>query len=217
MSGFFMTFEGIEGCGKSTHVTLLAQALQARGLSVVATREPGGTEIGQTLRQILLHSSVTPLAKGTELLLMLADRAQHVQDVILPGLRDGKVVISDRFVDSTVAYQGYGRGIEHDLLARLNGFACGDCLPTLTILLDLPVDEGLRRAGKRRGANEAVDHFEAESVAFHQRVREGFLSVARAEPQRVHVVDSRRPLEEIHQEIVEVVQTRLTAQRKPLT
>lgn len=217
MSGFFMTFEGIEGCGKSTHVTLLAQALQARGLSVVATREPGGTEIGQTLRQILLHSSVTPLAKGTELLLMLADRAQHVQDVILPGLRDGKVVISDRFVDSTVAYQGYGRGIERDLLARLNGFACGDCLPTLTILLDLPVDEGLRRAGKRRGANEAVDHFEAESVAFHQRVREGFLSVARAEPQRVHVVDSRRPLEEIHQEIVEVVQTRLTAQRKPLT
>lgn len=212
-----MTFEGIEGCGKSTHVTLLSQALQAQGLSVVATREPGGTGIGQTLRQILLHSSATPLAKGTELLLMLADRAQHVQDVILPGLLDGKVVISDRFVDSTVAYQGYGRGIEHDLLARLNGFACGDCLPALTILLDLPVEEGLCRAGKRRGVNEAVDHFEAESFAFHQRVREGFLSVARAEPQRVYVVDSRRPLEEIHQEIVTIVQTRLTAKRKPLT
>jgi dTMP kinase len=217
MSGFFMTFEGIEGCGKSTHVTLLSQALQAQGHRVVATREPGGTSIGQTLRQILLHSSATPLAKGTELLLMLADRAQHVQDVIQPGLHDGKVVISDRFVDSTVAYQGYGRGIEHDLLSRLNSFACDGYLPALTILLDLPVAEGLRRAGKRRGATEAVDHFEAESVAFHERVRAGFLSVARAEPHRVYVIDSRRPVEEIHQEIVAVVQARLTAERKSLT
>jgi dTMP kinase len=214
MSGFFMTFEGVEGCGKSTHVALLSQALQVQGHRVVATREPGGTSIGQTLRQILLHSSTTPLAKGTELLLMLADRTQHVQDVILPGLRDGKVVISDRFVDSTVAYQGYGRKIEHDLLSRLNSFACDGCLPTLTILLDLPVEEGLRRAGKRRGEIEAVDHFEAESVVFHERVRAGFLSVARAEPHRVYVIDSRRPIEEIHQEIVAVVQARLATERK---
>jgi dTMP kinase len=213
MSGFFMTFEGIEGCGKSTHVTLLAQALRTRGYDVIATREPGGTSIGQTLREILLHSATTPLAQGTELLLMLADRAQHVQDVISPGLREGKVVISDRFVDSTVAYQGHGRGIERELLARLNTFACNGCLPVLTILLDLPVEEGLRRALKRRGAAEAADHFEAESVAFHQRVREGFLTVAHAEPQRVYVLDSRQPIEAIHQEIVTVVLERLASEK----
>jgi dTMP kinase len=211
MPGFFMTFEGVEGCGKSTHVALLAQSLQARGYEVVATREPGGTAIGQTLRQMLLHSSGTLLAQGTELLLMLADRAQHVQDVIAPGLRDGKVVISDRFVDSTIAYQGHGRGIEHDLLSRLNRFACGAYMPALTFLLDVSVEEGLRRAGKRRSAAEAVDHFEAESLAFHERVRGGFLAVARAEPHRVHTVNSQRPVEEVHQEMLTIALARLAS------
>lgn len=206
-----MTFEGVEGCGKSTHVALLAQSLQARGYEVVATREPGGTAIGQTLRQMLLHSSGTLLAQGTELLLMLADRAQHVQDVIAPGLRDGKVVISDRFVDSTIAYQGHGRGIEHDLLSRLNRFACGAYMPALTFLLDVSVEEGLRRAGKRRSAAEAVDHFEAESLAFHERVRGGFLAVARAEPHRVHTVNSQRPVEEVHQEMLTIALARLAS------
>jgi dTMP kinase len=190
MAGFFMTFEGVEGCGKSTQVALLAQTLQARGYELVTTREPGGTSVGQTLRQILLHSTATPLTRGTELLLMLADRAQHVQEVIAPALRDGKVVISDRFVDSTTAYQGYG--------------------PALTIVLDLPVTEGLSRAGKRRGEHSAVDHFEAESVAFHERVREGFLAVARAEPQRVCVLDARRSIEDLHRAILRLVQERLT-------
>src|SRR5690349_15027552 len=153
MQGFFITFEGIEGCGKSTHVALLAQALQTQGYEVVTTREPGGTPIGQTLRQILLYSTKTPLAGGTELLLMLADRAQHVQDVIAPGLRDGKILISDRFVDSTIAYQGYGREIDLSLLTRLNAFACAGYLPSLTIVLDLPVVDGLSRANKRRGSS----------------------------------------------------------------
>ncbi|MBI3247245.1 MAG: dTMP kinase [Deltaproteobacteria bacterium] len=209
MTGFFITFEGIEGCGKSTHVAALAQSLLERGYDVVATREPGGTATGQTLRQILLHSTDAPLAKSAELLLMLADRAQHVEEVVASGLRAGKVVISDRFADSTLAYQGHGRGIEHDLLLRLNDFACGGYKPDLTFLLDLSVEEGLRRAGKRRGTTETVDHFEAESAAFHERVRQGFLSVAHTEPSRVRVIDSLRPLEEISQEILALVLTRL--------
>jgi dTMP kinase len=152
---------------------------------------------------------------------MLADRAQHVHEVIAPGLQAGKIVISDRFVDSTTAYQGYGRGIEAEFLARLNVFACGGYMPALTFLLDLPVAEGLRRIGQRRGGSEAVDHpfdsaqdkFEAESVAFHERVRTGFLEVARAEPERVYVVDAARSVEEIHQEILAVVLNRLAVPR----
>ena len=212
MPGFFISFEGMEGCGKSTHVALLAQALQGKGYEVIATREPGGTTIGQTLRQLLLNSAGAPLATGTELLLMLADRAQHIQEVIAPGLREGKVVISDRFIDSTTAYQGYGRGIEQGVLLQLNVFACDGIMPTLTILLDVPVNEGLRRAHKRRGSVSPADHFEAESTAFHERVRAGFLDVARAEPRRVVVVDSQRPVEEIHQEILSTVMNRLAVQ-----
>ena len=131
MSGFFISFEGIEGCGKSTQVALLAEALRAQGRDVVVTREPGDP-VGQVLRRLILEPSPTPLAPGAEVLLMLADRAQHVQEVIAPGLQNNNVVISDRFVDSTVAYQGYGRGIETDLLARLNAFACGGYMPALT-------------------------------------------------------------------------------------
>src|SRR5437867_6471100 len=147
MAGFFVSVEGIEGSGKSTQVARLAQVLRAQGREVVVTREPGGTPVGQILRRLLLDPSAPPLAPGAELLLMLADRAQHVQEVVLPGLQANKIVISDRFVDSTTAYQGYGRGIEADLLARLNTFACGGCMPALTLVLDLPVTEGLRRAG----------------------------------------------------------------------
>jgi dTMP kinase len=211
MPGFFISFEGMEGCGKSTHVALLAQTLREQGYEVVATREPGGTAVGQTLRQILLSPAGSPLATGAELLLMLADRAQHVQEVIAPNLRQGRIVISDRFSDSTTAYQGYGRGIERDLLLRLNAFACSGCMPTLTILLDVPVNEGLRRANKRRGNVNPADHFEAESSAFHERVRAGFLEVARLEPQRVVVLDSQRAIGEIQQEIQSMVLSRLTA------
>jgi len=211
MAGFFISFEGVEGCGKSTQVALLAQAVREQGYEVLTTREPGGTAIGQTLRQILLTPTQPPLAMGTELLLMLADRAQHVQEVIVPGLREGKIVISDRFVDSTIAYQGYGRGIDSDLLARLNTFACGGLLPALTLLLEVPVNEGLRRANQRRGSETPVDHFEAESVAFHERVREGFLSVARTDPKRVCVIDGQQPPENVHTAILSVVRERLAS------
>ena len=209
MTGFFISFEGVEGCGKSTQAALLAQALQDQGYEVLTTREPGGTAIGQTLRRILLTPTQAPLAMGTELLLMLADRAQHVQEVIIPGLRAGKIVISDRFIDSTTAYQGHGRGIERDLLLRLNAFASGGLLPALTLLLDVPVSEGLRRAHQRRGSENPVDHFEAESIAFHERVREGFLSVARTNPQRVCVIDGQQLPAAVHAAILTIVRERV--------
>ncbi|NOT57202.1 MAG: dTMP kinase [Deltaproteobacteria bacterium] len=202
----FLSFEGIEGSGKSTQAILLADALRAHGHAVVITREPGGTQRGQVLRGLLLDPTEPALAPGAELLLMLADRAQHVQEVIAPALAANKVVITDRFVDSTTAYQGYGRGFDRTLLRQLNTLACGGCLPAMTFLMDLPVSEGLQRARLRRGETETADHFEAESVAFHERVREGFLAIARAEPQRVHILDATRPKEQVHQDILAALQ-----------
>ena len=214
MAGFFISFEGIEGSGKSTQATLLAQALRSQGYEVVLTREPGGTAVGQVLRRLLLESTSSPLASGAELYLMLADRAQHVQEVVAPALQADKIVVSDRFLDSTTAYQGYGRGVELIFLSRLNAFACSGCMPALTFVLDLPVTEGLRRARQRQDRTDATDRFEAESVAFHERVRTGFLEVVRAEPQRVHLLDTVRPVEMIHQEILAVVRSRLPVLRK---
>ena len=207
MAGFFISFEGIEGSGKSTQVASLAQALRLQGCEVVVTREPGGTAVGQVLRRLLLDSTSVPLAPGAELYLMLADRAQHVQEIVAPALRANKVVISDRFVDSTTAYQGYGRGVELALLAQLNAFACGGWMPALTFLLDMPVSAGLQRVRRRQSGTE--DRFEAESVAFHERIRAGYLVVAHAEPQRVCVVDAARPVEVIHRDILAAVRDRL--------
>jgi dTMP kinase len=155
----------------------------------------------------LLLEPTAPLAPGAEVLMMLADRAQHIQEVIAPALNANKIVLCDRFADSTIAYQGYGRKIDLTLLTQLNTFACGGYVPALTFLLDVPVAEGLRRAQKRRG-NASADHFEVESVAFHERVRRGFLAVAGAEPGRVQVLDSTRPLEVVQQEIMRIVEQR---------
>jgi dTMP kinase len=202
MPGIFLSFEGIEGSGKSTQVALLADAMRAQGHEVVVTREPGGTPRGQVLRQMLLDPTEPPLAPRAELLMMLADRAQHVQEIIAPGLSANKVVITDRFVDSTTAYQGHGRGFDQALLQQLNVLACDGYLPVMTFLMDLSVAEGLQRALHRRGEAATADHFEAESVAFHERVREGFLAIARAEPHRVRVLDATRPKEEVHQDIL---------------
>jgi dTMP kinase len=206
MPAIFLSFEGIEGSGKSTQAALLADALRAHGHEVVVTREPGGTQRGQVLRHLLLDPTEPGLAPGAELLLMLADRAQHVQELISPALAANKVVITDRFVDSTTAYQGYGRGFDRALLQQLNTLACGGYMPVMTFLMDLPVTEGLQRARHRRGEMETADHFEAESVAFHERVREGFLAIARAEPQRVYVIDATRPKEDVHQHILSALQ-----------
>ncbi len=214
MRGLFITFEGIEGGGKTTQVSRLAEALRRRGHDVLETREPGGTPVGQTLRQLLLHPPSGPasdtLAPPAELLLMLADRAQHIEAVIRPGLEAGRIVLCDRYADSTTAYQGYGRGCELAEIARLNAFVCAACQPDLTFMLDLPVEVGLHRAQARRAA-AAVDPFEAASVRFHERVRKGFLAVARAEPERVCLIDATQPIEAVQAAVLTAVRKRAPA------
>jgi dTMP kinase len=177
----FITFEGIEGCGKSTQARLLAQKL---GPDVVLTHEPGGTALGRSIRGLLLaEGTVEPAA---ETLLYLADRAQHVAQVIRPALLAGRTVISDRYMDSSFAYQGYGRGLSLEALRVMAQVATGDLVPNLTFLLDLPVEEGLARAGRRGGH----DRLESESLEFHGRVRAGYLCLAREKPDRWVVIDA---------------------------
>lgn len=200
--GFFITLEGGEGAGKSTLQQGMAARLRAAGLEVVVTREPGGTELGKRLRQELLNGGhVEPVA---ELLLYAADRAQHVAQIIAPAVRRGAVVICDRFSDSTVAYQGYGRQLDKKQIAALNKLAQQGLAPHLTLWLDIPVKDGLART-QRRGA---ADRLEAEALAFHERVRKGFRALAKAEPRRIARLDARQPAEAVLAEAL-----RLTARR----
>jgi len=187
----FITFEGVEGCGKTTQLRLLKERLQAAGHRVTATREPGGCPIADQMRAILLdahNSAITPLA---ELLLYAAARAQHVQEVIVPALERGEVVLCDRFTDATVAYQGHGRELDLATIEQLNRLATGGLEPKLTLLIDCPVETGLSRARARieaaTGARE--ERFELESILFHERVRQGYLGRAAAAPNRFLVVD----------------------------
>ena len=184
--GFFLTFEGVEGSGKSTQQALLARRLRGAGHGVRELREPGYTELGERLRPLLLRSGGTPPAPAAELFLYLAARAQLAAEVIAPALARGQVVICDRFVDSTTAYQGYGRGFDLALIERLNRTATGGVWPDVTVLLDLDPAVGLARRAARR---EGLDRFEQEALAFHQRVREGYRALARAEPDRFVVLD----------------------------
>jgi dTMP kinase len=194
----FITFEGIEGCGKTTQIRLLAESLRARGLQVLATREPGGCPIADAIRSILLDSANSRMAPRTELLLYAAARAQHVFEVISPALTEGKAVLCDRFTDATVAYQGYGRHLDRDLIEQLNRLAAEDVVPDLTLLLDFPPEEGLRRACLR---NESLpelneDRFEQESLDFHRRVRAGYLDAA-AREERFRIIDARGTVAEV--------------------
>ncbi|MBA4357907.1 MAG: dTMP kinase [Humidesulfovibrio sp.] len=189
----FITFEGIEGTGKSTQIALLKAHLEAKGRRVVVTCEPGGSRIGAELRRVLLSLENSDLTPQAELFLYLADRAQHVAQVVRPALESGAIVLSDRFADSTVAYQGYGRGMDLELLHQLNAVAVAGLWPELTILLDLAPETGLARAvarNSREGKTVAEGRFEAESLAFHGRVRQGFLDLAAREPKRIRVVDA---------------------------
>jgi len=202
----FITLEGVEGSGKTTQARILAETLGKAGSEVVLTHEPGGTEAGRSIRAIFLDPAVS-LNIAAELLLALADRAQHVSERLKPALAAGRIVISDRYSDSTVAYQGHGRGFDLGLLAELNRLASNGVTPDLTILLDLPVEVGLGRTRSRaRGASRGFDRFEGEGMEFHQRVREGFLTIARAEPGRVIVVDSDRDLAVVSSEIRGIVE-----------
>jgi dTMP kinase len=201
--GFFITFEGIEGCGKTTQISHLTAYLEEKHIPHLLTREPGGTAIGDRIRQILLSSENSRMEAVTEFFLYVAARAQHISQVVLPALKDGKTVLCDRFADATIAYQGYGRDLNREWIEEIHRRFLRDLKPDLTFLLDLPVEEGLRRAWKRM-ENQAVkeDRFEKEALAFHQRVREGYLLLARREPQRIIVLDGRKDEKFLHQEIV---------------
>lgn len=206
----FITFEGIEGCGKTTQVRLLAKALQDLGQAVTVTREPGGCLIADRIRAILLdaeHHAMTPL---TELLLYAAARSQHLHDTVRPALAQGHIVICDRFTDATVAYQGFGRGLDSSLIAMLNTLATSGLTPDLTILMDCPVEVGLGRARARidaaTGARE--ERFELESLRFHEAVRAGYRALAGESPDRFTVISADRTVEAIAAEVAAAVASR---------
>ena len=188
----FLTIEGIEGAGKSTFLELLEAELVKRGVDFLRTREPGGCALGRQIRPLLLDAS-QKVSDRAELFLFLADRAQHVADTIRPALERGQWVICDRYADSTIAYQGYGRGMDPEELQKLNDYATGGLWPDITFLLDLPAEVGLGRAlarNGREGLTQSEGRFEAEALAFHQRIREGFLARAARWPQRFRVLDA---------------------------
>jgi len=208
--GFFITFEGIEGCGKTTQLQRLAANLRATGHEVLVTREPGGCPIADALRALLLDSANSAMAPATELLLYAAARAQHVAEVIRPALDAGRIVLCDRFSDATLAYQGYGRGFDRPLIRELNRTATDGLTPDLTLLLDFPAEEGLARARRRNAGSDGPDEgrFEAESLAFHRRVRDGYLEVASAEP-RFRIIDARGDLAAVAERIDAALPSRL--------
>jgi len=205
----FIVFEGIEGSGKTTQVKKAGDYLAQRNIPFIITSEPGGTLLGEELRRLLLHKTNLSLDIKTELLLFAADRAQHVEEIILPALRNGKIVLCDRFSDATIAYQGYGRGWDIDVIRKVNNFATQSLSPDLTFLLDVPVDIGLGRVLRRtascatqKGMNETFDdRFEKEEESFHMRVRDGYLSLAEDEPERFRIIDGLMDVSQIHREI----------------
>lgn len=203
--GKFITLEGIEGTGKTTQCGRLCDYLRAHDIDVVETREPGGTSLGESIRGLLLSPNADGPSTQSELLLFLAARSQLVTEVILPALGDGKWVVSDRFSDATVAYQGYGRGIDVEVVKSLNEYATGGLRPDRTILFDLDVETGIERAlagkGEFPGSGDG-DRMEKEAIDFHQRVREGYLEIAKQEPGRIKVISVADTIDEIHKTVV---------------
>ena len=207
MQGKFITFEGPEGGGKSTHAKELAEALRAEGKTVLETREPGGTRLAELIRGLVREEREDPPVTRAEVLLFLASRAQVVANAIRPALARGEWVVCDRFSDSTFAYQGYGRGIDVALLKDLNEFATEGLTPDLTILLDVPPEVSRARLAERQSATAtSADRIESAGELFHRRLREGFLELARREPGRFVVIDSSGPRESVSREIMDAVQ-----------
>ena len=188
--GLFLSFEGGEGSGKSVQAKVLTEALQKRGRDVVLTREPGGTAAGERIREIVLHAQEIALSPEAQVLLYSTARAQNVREVIRPAIEAGKIVIADRFFDSTMAYQGYGHGVSLEQIRGVTTLACGDVVPDRTFLLDISVEIGLGRSGWR--AQSKWDRFEVLDTTFHERVREGYLRLAAAEPRRWAIIDAAR-------------------------
>jgi len=206
MKGHLITFEGIDFSGKSVQATLLADALRKHALSVTLLREPGGTEISEKIRALLLDVANADMGDVTELLLYSAARAQIVSECVIPHLEQGDVVVCDRYYDSTTAYQGYGRELDLTFVAQLNAFATKSVTPDVTFLIDLSPDAALKRKQSQRGE---LDRLEQEHLLFHKRVRAGYLEIARAEPQRFHVIDGEQAIDEIQSEVLTVVRSRL--------
>ena len=204
MSGTFITFEGVDGSGKSTHLRLLSNFLQSDGFDVVVTREPGGTPVGNRLRAALLDGleEVDPL---TELLVFAADRAQHVRRVLRPAIEEGRVVISDRYADATAAYQGAGRGFSSELISEIIELATEGLKPDLTLLFDVSITESNTRTSRRTNGTHAGDRLDRETLEFHTRVRDAYIALAEAEPERVKVVNTGRPVEETQQRVREII------------
>jgi dTMP kinase len=207
MPGAFITFEGIEGSGKSTQISRLLQHLSEQRRPVRLTREPGGTPIGDQVRRILLDPANRLLDPTAELLLYAASRAQHLREVILPELEAGRIVLCDRFSDATMAYQGYGRGLSIPTIRELDRIVTVGLRPALTVLLDLPVEMGLGRARGRNTSQGLHDEarFENEDLVFHNRVRDGYLRLAQEEPGRIRIVNAARPPEEIQEDVRKIV------------
>jgi dTMP kinase len=214
-SGQFITFEGMDGSGKGTQIDLLTARLRGGGVEAVVNREPGGTLIGRQIRAILLDAANTHLQPTAELLLYFASRAQAVEEVILPALRQGKVVISDRFTDSTTVYQGAARGLGPEVVDLLDGVSCQGLVPDLTILLDIDLDTALARAAARNAESGSREtRLDEESREFHAKVREGYLALAASHPQRIRVVDGKRPPEAVAEEIARIVGERIASARR---
>ena len=203
MRGRFITFEGVEGCGKSTQMARLLDWMEKVGLPVLATREPGGTKVGEGIRELLLAPRDEGIDSATELLLYEAARAQHVIEVIRPALEAGAHVLCDRFFDSTTAYQAFGRGLDEEMVLELNRMASGGLVPDLTLLFSVPLEEGLGRA---RGES-AGDRLEGESLAFHRRVQAGFEALAKREPGRFRTL-GEGAIEQVHEEVLTIVKER---------
>jgi len=201
--GLFISFEGGEGSGKSVQAKLLVEMLAQRGREVVLTREPGGTAAGERIREIVLHAQEIALSPEAQVLLYSTARAQNVREVIRPAIEAGKIVIADRFYDSTLAYQGYGHGVPLDQIRDVTRLACGTLVPDRTFLLDIPVDIGLGRSGWR--AQSKWDRFEVLDPAFHERVREGYLRLAAAEPRRWAVIKADRDEAQVAADVRRVI------------
>jgi len=207
LTGLFITFEGGEGSGKTTQALRLSHMLTADGYDVLHTREPGGTSVAERLRDVLLHHSDEAIAPETEALLILAARRQHVDQIIRPALSRGTVVICDRFSDSTLAYQGYGRGLDLTVLRRINGWVTGGLTPHLTLFFDIPVALGLQRRHGHTGGQNRLDH---ETHRFHSKVRAGFRALAEREPRRIKVVDARQSVDSVSTVVTTLVLSTLT-------
>jgi len=209
--GHLLSFEGPEGGGKSTHIKMLAERLRTeRGLTILTTREPGGTRTGELIRGLLQHNAAgEPLCDRAEAMLFCASRSQLCHDVLAPALARGEWVLCDRFTDSSLPYQGYGRGFDIATLRHLNDFATGPVKPSLTLLLDVPTEIGMRRIVERNGSDGIKDRIESENIAFHKRLRAGYLELARQTPDRIVVIDATQPIEHVATHIWTIVVGRL--------